>query len=1110
MAIILKDRVKQQTTTTGTGTYTLSGSFAGFDAFTEIGDGNETYYCCTDGTDFEIGRGTFTASGTTLSRAEILSSSNSNTAVNWTSGTRTIFCTQPAEKAVFLNASDNIELADNVNITFGAAADLKIFHSGTASVIQDTGTGPLRLRTSQTHIQNSSANETMASFYSNGAVELFYNNVKTFETLSTGATVTGSLGINTSSPDEALHVEGSALIDAYNAGQEEGIFFREGFSDSNKYNLSILTYDHSSSNVSPDGLSINAYDGVSFNVGSNSRNEVVRIVGGTGASSGDVQIKTGNLELGDDQELRIGDGTDLKIWHQSSSGNSFIQETGGGHLKITGNEIHLLNAANSEYKAKFQDDGAVELYFNSVKKFETTNTGTQVTGDLKITPDGLTGSYGSDVEGLYIKSATADAATDENISMRVETSPSSGTADKAFELTQVTSGDATVTNLVLRMGDAFTNATTPDDIVLDTADSSVSANIFSLPDDGEIRLGDGSDLKIYHDGSGSYISEQGTGLLYINSTPGGWIRVGSGGETSAYFKGNGAVELYYDNVKKFETTADGVTITSTDAGDADAPILKLNRNSASPADNDDLGRIEFNGKNDAGQDVTYATIFTQIADASDGTEDARIKFAPVVGGSLDTSMEIKFGGVAINGRLDLATGGDIRFEGATSDNFETLLSPGDPTADRTITLPDRSGLVRVVDQQGMTANLAVGWHTIAVFQGRDDSPQGPNQRFHAKFSLIDVTASRHQALTFYAQSLYSKDAGLQIIGNSTFSTDVVTAIRIKESTDGNKTYAGAVIQVYVADATNSLILFLDEANLDDNEGGVSYGNVILKTGVADASDPGDVGYSTAGYSTFAESVQIGTDSIEPGGIGVTGNLLTQSNIVLEGATADSKETVITAVDPTLDRTITLPDATGTVALQNGNAVLLNTTTVSSAVSSVDFGSSLITDDFDNYLLVVEDLTVSAATDIRLRLGTANSADTSNIYTASVQWRGRALSSTTNANQNFSGTLLDGNNAIIIGGNGGDVSTASTASTDFTIRLNNLRSTTFHKTFSGVTGSCVITDITGANLNVDYVCSLRDLIGTYQTTSAVNFIRVYESDSSSQISGGTFSLYGLKT
>ena len=106
MALVLKDRVKETTTTTGTGTYTLAGAVSGFEAFSEVGNGNTTFYCCTDGTDFEIGVGTYTASGTTLARTTILQSSNSDAAVNWTSGTRTLFCTLPAEKIIH---TDNLQ-----------------------------------------------------------------------------------------------------------------------------------------------------------------------------------------------------------------------------------------------------------------------------------------------------------------------------------------------------------------------------------------------------------------------------------------------------------------------------------------------------------------------------------------------------------------------------------------------------------------------------------------------------------------------------------------------------------------------------------------------------------------------------------------------------------------------------------------------------------------------------------------------------------------------------------------------------------------------------------------------------------------------------------------
>ena len=176
MALVIKDRVKETTATTGTGAYTLAGAISGFEAFSEIGNSNTTYYGCSDGTDFEVGIGTYTLSGTTLARTTILESSstkitalvngavsastavtvdnvsggtltvgqrvrgtgisgvvtiatvNSQTSIvlssavtladnaaltlgdekiSWSSGTRTIFCTLPAEKMIFNDATGN-------------------------------------------------------------------------------------------------------------------------------------------------------------------------------------------------------------------------------------------------------------------------------------------------------------------------------------------------------------------------------------------------------------------------------------------------------------------------------------------------------------------------------------------------------------------------------------------------------------------------------------------------------------------------------------------------------------------------------------------------------------------------------------------------------------------------------------------------------------------------------------------------------------------------------------------------------------------------------------------------------------------------------------------
>ena len=101
MAFVVKDRVKVTSTTTGTGTFTLGSAVEGFQDFSVIGDGNSTFYTITDGVDFEVGIGTFTLSGTTLSRDTILESSNSGSAVNWAAGEKDVFVTYPAEKSVY-------------------------------------------------------------------------------------------------------------------------------------------------------------------------------------------------------------------------------------------------------------------------------------------------------------------------------------------------------------------------------------------------------------------------------------------------------------------------------------------------------------------------------------------------------------------------------------------------------------------------------------------------------------------------------------------------------------------------------------------------------------------------------------------------------------------------------------------------------------------------------------------------------------------------------------------------------------------------------------------------------------------------------------------------
>jgi hypothetical protein len=107
MALVLKDRVKETTATTGTGTVTLAGAAAGFQSFVVVGDGNQTFYAIVDATSgaWEVGVGTYTASGTTLSRTTVVSSSNAGSLVNFGAGTKDVFVTYPSSRAVYLDAA---------------------------------------------------------------------------------------------------------------------------------------------------------------------------------------------------------------------------------------------------------------------------------------------------------------------------------------------------------------------------------------------------------------------------------------------------------------------------------------------------------------------------------------------------------------------------------------------------------------------------------------------------------------------------------------------------------------------------------------------------------------------------------------------------------------------------------------------------------------------------------------------------------------------------------------------------------------------------------------------------------------------------------------------
>ena len=298
--------------------------------------------------------------------------------------------------------------------------------------------------------------------------------------------------------------------------------------------------------------------------------------------TGDLLVSAGvkattNYAGDDNVKLKLGTGDDLQIFHDGS--NSRIHDGGTGVLAISGSEVHIQNAAQSENCAKFIQDGAVELYFNNAQIFRTEAQGIVVSGntrlpfdnhkillgasqDLQIYHDG-SDSYIDEAGtgGLKLRTSQLIARRYDN-NAELFTATAGGSIDlyhngsKKFE---TTSYGASVTGTLLASGN----------ISLSTTGS------FRGDDNAKLDLGSSNDLQIYHDGTHSIIEETQNGNLVLKTNQTGTyatIVLQAGEENSVICHKNGNVELYFDQSKKFETTTAGVTVTGalTATGDVTA------------------------------------------------------------------------------------------------------------------------------------------------------------------------------------------------------------------------------------------------------------------------------------------------------------------------------------------------------------------------------------------------------------------------------------------------------------------------------------------------------------------------------------------------------------
>ncbi len=284
-----------------------------------------------------------------------------------------------------------------------------------------------------------------------------------------------------------------------------------------------------------------------------------------------------NTEHGDSISARFGDSGDLKIYHNGA--NSYIEDTGTGdfYLQTNGANIFLRNGTtgNSFISMNTGNDD-VSLKYGGSEKLATTSTGVSVTGNANFADDGkaIFGSPGNDLE-IYHDGSNSYIKDSGTGNLRI-----SGTEvdilnpdSNEFKARFKTDG-----SVELYHDNSKKFETTSTGV-------SVTGNA-NFADDGKAIFGAGGDFEIYHDGSNSYISDTGTGNLYIQASE--RIRfTGINGEALLYLNENDNVELYYNNVKTLETTSTGVSVTGQ------VNISALNTAVTNASDTGTLGEIRF-------------------------------------------------------------------------------------------------------------------------------------------------------------------------------------------------------------------------------------------------------------------------------------------------------------------------------------------------------------------------------------------------------------------------------------------------------------------------------------------------------------------------------------
>jgi hypothetical protein len=339
----------------------------------------------------------------------------------------------------------------------------------------------------------------------------------------------------------------------------------------------------------------------------------------------------------------------------------------------------------------------------------------------------------------------------------------------------------------------------------------------------------------------------------------------------------------------------------------------------------------------------------------------------------------------INSTVNPAFGSSITFEGATANDFETTLAITDPTADRTITLPDVTGTVITTGNLSDITNIGVFTSTITMEGSTANdfeltlSAGDPTADRTVTFPDATGTVALTSDVTTHANLTEAHGATGAVVGTTntqTLTNKTLTSPKINEDVAVTAT---ATELNYVDGVTSAIQTQLDAKSTASKTETLTNKSISLATNTVTSTlaelnaavSDADVA-TLAGTETLTNKT-LTTPTINGPTITATGQTPTihgiylpdSHTIIFEGTTADNHETTLTAGEPTGDRTITLPDATGTLALE-ANVAALSGATFTGAVSGTDLtlsGNLTVngtTTNINSTNLVVEDKNIVLA------------------------------------------------------------------------------------------------------------------------------------------------------